>query len=311
MVNSRLKFKVGFFIFLLLVNIVGVITYIFIKKGTFDKRYSYNFLTYTAEPFNVGMPVKVSGFQVGRVDTIKLEDNGAVTVTFSVDKSNQKWVAKDSLLMVRKPLLGSAHIILYSAIGNPILKEGTAIDSMVSNDINDLVLKLEPIVMKMGKIVNSIDKITTYLARDDSEIVKIIKNVEQFSSTLAQNKSLLTSLTGDEESTQSFINSIKKLNSLISNFNKVGSNLNRLSSDVNKDVMPLLKEFINELNIIAKDIESKLKSLEPVVDSVSKSDKDIIEIKKQIKTSISKTNQLIEKVDNLFLDKKNEKVNLP
>ncbi len=250
------------------------------------------------------MPVKVSGFAIGRVDKIILQENGAVNVTFSVDKKNQKWLAKDSLLMIRKPLLGSTYIILYSAIGNPILKEGTILDNIISNDINDLVLKLEPIIVKMGNIVNSVDKITTYLAQDNSELMMIIKNIEKFSSTLAQNKSLLTSLTGDEKATNSFIKSINKLYDLLNNYNTLGSN-------VNKDVLPLLSEFIKELNLIAKDIQSKLKSLDKVIESVSSSDKDIIEIKKQIKTGMSKTNQIIEKVDNLFINEKNEKVVLP
>ena len=304
MAYSRLKLKVGIFIFLIFLNIVGVISYILIEKGIFEKRYNYHLITYTADPFTVGMPVKVSGFQVGRVDTIKLEDNGAVKVTFSVDKQNLKWVSQGSLLMIHKPLLGSAHIILYSAIGNSVLKEDTTIDNIVSNDINDLVLKLEPIVIKIGKIVNSIDKITTYLTKDDSELMKILKNIEKFSSTLAENKSLLTSLTGDKKATNAFISSINKLPRLINNFSKVGSN-------VNKDVLPLLSEFIKELNIIAKDIDSKLKSLDSVIDSVSSSDKDIVKIKEQIKTGISKTNQIIEKVDNLFLAKDTEKVELP
>ena len=311
MENNRIKLKVGIFILLLLINVVGVVSYIFIKKGTFEKRYNYNLIVYSAQALTVGMPVKVSGFTIGRVDSIKLQDNGAVKLTFSVDKQNQKWVAKESLLMIRKPIIGSTYIILYSAIGNETLKEGTTLKHIVSNDINDLVLKLEPIVLKMGKIVNSIDKITTYLAKDDSELMKIIKNIEQFSSTLAQNKSLLTSLTGDEKATDSFIKSINKLYSLINNFNKVGSNLNKTSANLNKDVMPLLKEFIKELNFIAKDIETKLKSLDSVINKVSSSDKDIVSIKKQIKTGISKTNQIIEKVDNLFLNEKNEKVVLP
>jgi ABC-type transporter Mla subunit MlaD len=311
MANSRIKLKVGIFILLLLINIVGVVSYIFIKKGTFEKRYNYYLITYSAQSLTVGMPVKVSGFTVGRVDAIELKDNGAVKLTFSVDEENKKWVAKESLLMIRKPLIGSTYIILYSAIGNETLKEGTTLEHIVSNDINDLVLKLEPIVIKMGKIVNSIDKITTYISKDDSELMKIIKNIEQFSSTLAENKSLLTSLTGDEKSTDSFIKSINKMYSLINNFNKVGSNLNKTSDNINKDVLPLLKEFMKELNIIAKDIETKLKSLDSVIDKVSSSDKDIVTIKKQIKTGISKTNKIIEKVDNLFLDERNKKVVLP
>ncbi|WP_072681178.1 MlaD family protein [Arcobacter sp. LA11] len=304
MTYNNIRFKVGLFVLFLILNLSGVVYYILDKKGTFDKRYNYSFTTFSADSFTVGMPVKVSGFAVGRVDEIKLLDNGNVKFIFSVDKQNQKWVCEESLLMIRKPLLGSPHIILYSAIGNPILKDGSTLDVIINNDINDLVLSLEPIVKKIGNIVNSVDKITTYLAKDNSELMKIIKNIEEFTTSLAKDKSLLTSLTGDEKATEAFIQTINKLPRLINNFNK-------MSSDLNKDVVPQVSELIKELNNIAKDIESKLKSLDGVVNSVGSSDKDINTIKKQIKTGLSKTNQIIEKVDNLFQTGQNEKVVLP
>ena len=304
MTYNNIKFKVGLFVLFLLINLAGVTYYILLKKGTFDKRYDYTFTSYSADSFTVGMPVKVSGFAIGRLDTIKLLDNGNVKFIFSVDKLNQKWVCEESLLMVRKPLLGSPQIILYSAIGNPVLQAGSEINSMVSNDINDLVLSLEPIILKIGNIVNSVDKITTYLSKDDSELIKIIKNIEEFTSFLAKDKSLLTSLTGDKKATDAFIETINKLPSLMNNVNK-------LSADLNKDIVPLVIELIKELNIIAQDVDQKLKSLDKVVDSVSSSDKDIINIKEQIKVGISKTNQIIEKVDNLFQSGNNEKVVLP
>lgn len=308
MTYNNIKFKVGFFVLFLIFNLSAIVYFILVKQGTFDKRYNYTFITFSAHSLSVGLPIKVSGFAIGRVDEIELLDNGNVKFTFSVDKENQKWVCEESLLMISKPLLGSAQIILYSAIGNPILKDGSALDIIISNDINDLILSLEPIVKKIANIVNSIDKITTYLATDNSELMKIIKNLEEFSATLVKDKSLLTSLTGDKEATKSFIKTINKLPVLINNFSKLSSDLNK---DLSKEIVPLVSELIKELNVIAKDIESKLKKLDGVVDSVGSSDKDITTIKEQIKTGISKTNNIIEKVDNLFQSGKNEKVVLP
>ncbi|MGB6327801.1 MAG: hypothetical protein WBF48_02645 [Halarcobacter sp.] len=304
MTYKNIKFKVGLFVLLLLLILSGVVYYILIKKGTFDKRYNYTFTSFSAESFTVGMPVKVSGFAIGRLDTIKLLDNGNVKFIFSVDKQNQKWVCEESLLMVRKPLLGSPQIILYSAIGNPVLKAGSEINTIVSNDINDLVLSLEPIILKIANIVNSVDKITTYLSKDNSELMKIIINIEKFTASLVEDKSLLTSLTGDKKATDAFIKTIKKLPILINNFDE-------LSTDLNKDIVPLVIELIKELNVIAKDVEQKLQSLDNLVHSVGSSDKDISTIKDQIKIGLSKTNQIIEKVDNLFQSEKNEKVVLP
>ncbi len=304
MSTSRLKLKVGILVLLLLLNAVFIIGYTLIKDGIFEKKFSYYFSTYSADALTVGMPVKVSGFEVGQVDTIKLLDNGTVELSFSVNEENQKWVSEDSLLMIRKPLIGSSYIILYSAIGNPILKEGSTIQTLISNDINDLVLKLEPIVLKMENIVNSVDKITTYLAKDDSELMKTVKNIEKFSETLAKNKSLLTTITGDKKATESFIKTINELPLLVKKFNNI-------SSDVHKDILPLLTQFVKQLGNIAKDIESKLKTLDGVVNSVGSYDKDLISIKEQIKVGISKSNEIIQKVDTIFQDKKNQKVDLP
>lgn len=301
---NNIKFKVGLFTLFLLLNLSGVVYYILVKKGTFDERYNYSFITFSADSFTVGMPVKVSGFAIGRVDTIKLLDNGNVKFIFSVDKENQKWISEESLLMIRKPLLGSPQIILYSAIGNPLLQADSTLDVIISNDINDLVQSIEPIILKIANIVNSVDKITTYLSKDNSELMKIVKNIEEFTNTLVKDKSLLTSLTGDKKATDSFIKTMNRLPQLINNFEN-------LSSDLNEDIVPLIADLIKELNVIAKDVESKLKSLDNVVNSVGSSDKDIVNIKEQIQSGLSKTNQIIEKVDNLFLNENNEKVVLP
>jgi ABC-type transporter Mla subunit MlaD len=206
--------------------------------------------------------------------------------------------------MLKKPLLGSSYIILYSAIGNSILNDGSKLDIIVSNDIDDLVLKLNPVVTKLENIVNSVDKITTYLAKDDSELMKIVKNIEKFTSLLIENKSLLTTITGNEKATNSLIDSMEKLPSLMDNINKISSN-------VDKEIIPEVTKFIKELSEIAKDIENKLQKLDGVVNSVGSYDKDLLQIKDGIKTGILKSNEIIEKVDNLFQNQTDKKVILP
>jgi len=304
MAYNNIKLKVGLFILFLFLNLLGVVYYILIKKGTFDKKYNYTFTSFSADSFSVGMPIKVSGFAIGTVDKIELLDNGNVKFSFSVTKENHKWISKGSLIMINKPLLGSAQIILYSAIGNPVLEDGSSIDAIVSNDINDLILSLNPIVSKMTNIVNSVDKITSYLAKDDSELMKIIKNLETFSSLLVENKSLLTTITGDKKSTEAFIETINKLPLVLKDINKISSN-------VNTQIVPQLSNFLEDLGKISKDIEKKLQNLDSFVNTLSSSDKDIVQIREDVKSAIGKSNKIIEKVDSLLQSQENKRVILP
>jgi phospholipid/cholesterol/gamma-HCH transport system substrate-binding protein len=287
-----MKLRVGLFVLLFLINVLVIVGYIVIEKGTFSKRYSYNFRVFSAESFHVGMPIELSGFKIGRIDKIKLLDDGSVRISFSVDRENRRWVCKQSVLMIRKPLIGSYDLTLYPAVCAPPMQEGSTLEVYSNDDINDIIQNLKPIITKMNNIVNSVEKITEYLARDDSEVVKIIKNMEKFSSTLAQNKPLLTTITGDQNATDALIGTIH--------------NINNMTTDVHKDILPPLSTFIKQLGIIAKDIKSKLKRLDRVVN-----ENEIDNLKESIQTGIAKSNEILEKIDTLFLDERNSEVILP
>jgi len=139
-----MRLAVGLFVLILLSAIFTFLYLLLDEKGTFDKRYSYGFNTDSASSFNVGMPLKYSGFNIGVIDKISLQDDGTVHMIFSVDENNRKWVTKESVLMLKKPLIGSPHIELYSAIDNELLDENSDLTMLLSDDINDMVSKLEP-----------------------------------------------------------------------------------------------------------------------------------------------------------------------
>lgn len=304
MINNKVKFGVGVLILILFLNIGIVFYYVLNEKGIFDKRYDYHFITYSADPFAMGMPIKVSGFKIGYINNIKLNDNGSVEISFSIDEQNQKWITKESIIMIRKPLLGPAEIILYPAIDNEVLREGSKLKVYESNDINEVIYKLAPIMEKIENIVNSVDKITSYLARDNSELVNIVKNLESFSTKLIENPSVLTTITGDKKATDSLIMTINKLPLMVENINKLSSNLNT-------DIAPEVLNFIKELRGIAQDVKLKLERLNGVVDSVGSSKDDIIKIKEDINTAISRSNKILEKVDTLLPADNSNKVQLP
>jgi ABC-type transporter Mla subunit MlaD len=299
-----MKFKVGLFIFIFLINIAIAISYLLVQKGVFDKHYTYYFKAFSAEPYRIGMPIKVSGFKIGYVDSIKLLADTTVQIGFSVDESNRRWVLKESVIMIKKPLLGETNILLYTSAENPILEDESELKVFQTDDINDLIFKLTPVVEKIENIVTSVDKITTYLAKDDSEIIKILKNIEKFSDTLAKNNSLLTTITGDQSATNALTKSVKKLPAMMDNFNS-------LSKDVKDDILPPISEFVKELGNIAVDIKQKLKKLDSVVNSVDGYKGDIDKIKEDIKVSIIKSNQILDKVNSIFIDKNNKEVTLP
>lgn len=304
MTYNKMKISVGLFIILFFFNIAVLTYYVLNEKGMFDQRYSYKFTTFSADPFSIGMPIKISGFKIGYIDSIELKENGSVDISFSVNYKNQKWILQKSIIMIQKPLIGTTQLILYPSIGNLILEEGAYLEVYESDDINELVYKLKPIVEKMGNILDSVDKITSYLAKDDSELVKIIKNTEKFSALLANNRSILTAITGDPKATNDLIATINQLPLLMKNFNT-------LSLDIQKQIVPQVSTFLKELEKIAQDVNTKLKKLDGVVNSVSSYEGEILDIKDDIKEATFKSNEILEKVNSLLPGSNKNELSLP
>lgn len=301
---DKMKLAVGIFVITFFIGVSTFLYFLLDEKGTFDKRYSYKFKAYSAESFSVGMPLKLSGFTIGMIDEIKLQDDTSVIVTFSVDQDNRKWIAKNSVLNVKKPLIGSSYLIIYSAIGNELLEENSMLEVIVSDDINDMIAKLEPVVNKIINIIDSIDKITTYIAREDSEIRHTLENIEKFSDNLAKNDALLTTVTGDERATQSLVNSLESTA-------KIMQDIQNMTSGLKSKIIDPTSSTIKEIEIIMKDIKQKLDALDSTVKTVGGFDKDLEILKEQITAGLSKSNEMMDKIDAMLQDEKATEVILP
>ncbi|MEA2099012.1 MAG: MlaD family protein [Campylobacterota bacterium] len=301
---NKMKLSVGIFMLIFFIFVGGFMYLLLKEKGTFEKRYNYHFSTLSANSFHVGMPLKFSGFNIGVIDKIALKDDGEVYMTFSVNKKNRKWISKDSLLMIIKPLIGAPYIELQSVLGNPILEAGSTLDIQMSDDINDMISKLEPAVNKMISTLNNIESITSEFAKNDSSLITTINNLQTFTNKLAKNDSILTSVTGNRDST---INLIKSINLTT----KIMDDIRNITSSLDKDIIKPSSSTIKDLEFIMKDITQKLQALDGTVKAVGSYDKDLIELKEQISVSLEKSNQIMDKVDALMQDTSSSKVILP
>jgi ABC-type transporter Mla subunit MlaD len=306
-----MKLAVGVFVITLFITIITILYLLLDNKGTFDKRYNYHFTTDSADFFTLGMPLKFSGFNIGVIDDIALKDDGTVYMTFSVDEKNRKWITNGTVLMIIKPLIGSAHIVVYSAVDNKILEVDSELMLLESNDINDMIAKLEPAIDKMISIINNIDEITAYIAREDSDLMLTLLNIKNFTASLSNSDSILTTITGDKESTQSIISSLNKTTEIMKELHEITQNINTTTSSLDSDIIAPASSAVKELELIMKDVTQKLNALDGTVKAVGTYDKDLVELKEQISVTLDKSNQIMDKVDSLMQDEEKNEVVLP
>jgi len=308
---NKMRLSVGVFMITLLLTLIVSTLFLLKEKGIFDERHTYHFTTNSAEYFNIGTPLRFSGFNIGLIEDITLKDDGSVYMSFSVSEKNRKWISQGSVLMIIKPLLGSPHIEVYTSLGTPPLEDGAVLTMLLSDNINDLIVKLQPAVKKAVNILNSIEKITTYLASENSELKQILKNLNKFSAKLANDDSLLTTATGDKKATRNIVDSIDEMSQIMKDIKLITGDVTKISSTLKSDIVTPASSSIKEIDLIMKDVKNKLETLNPTVDAVGSYDKELLELKEQISVGVQKSTQIMDKIDALMQDKESSEVTLP
>jgi len=106
-----LKRSLRRFLLASLIVLIAIIAAIMVRQGAFRQTTNYSFVADTAQDISRGQPVRIAGFRVGSVTTLKLRDDGRVDVTIEIDADQMRFVTYDARVELRKDgLVGAAAL---------------------------------------------------------------------------------------------------------------------------------------------------------------------------------------------------------
>jgi phospholipid/cholesterol/gamma-HCH transport system substrate-binding protein len=229
---KHLEKKVGIFIAVAIVGFLAVLLFIGVDKDLFTHKYLLTFTVEKGTGFSRGMPVKLSGFRIGRINSISLNEAAMVDIEIQIGSKYQKWIKTDSVArLVKEGLVGDNIIeISVGSQKSDSLKDGATIAfektkglEEVANDIAD---KVKPVLIEVKDIIS-------YVGNPDGDIKQSIKNIRELSADLRGTRQQVEILLTDSRS-------------------KVG----QLSSST---------------EMLLKDADDKIISITPVLDKVDRS----------------------------------------
>ena len=308
---QRMKMAVGLFVIILILSTLGLSAFLLHKKGVFEQRFSYHFMTNSAQSFTIGMPLLLSGFEIGRIDNISLTPTGEVDIIFSVNQTNHQWMTENTFLTLKKPLIGSPYIEVFSNRENPLLPPGASIKMNVSDDINDIITKLEPTVKQLSTIIADLAILTTELAKPEGALFSTLNNVQGVSEKLKKSPSFLASLTGNPQDGDTLSATLKESQNAILKIQKTIDETNQLVVNMNGSIVQPTNQILLQVDVIMKDITQKLAALDNAIKAVGSSDQDILILKQQLLKSVEKTNAVIDQVDYMLQDSDSNRLELP
>lgn len=190
---KHLERKIGIFILVAVLGIALAAVLYGMQKDFFTHTYSLRFTVDRGTGFNKGMSVKLSGFRVGRVTSITLNELAMVDITMEIDKKYQHWIRNDSTVKLVKEGLVGDNIIEVS-VGAPekaALAEGENILYVKTKALDELA---DEIAEKVKPVLIEVRDIITYINSPDGDLKKTVRNLESLSRNLEGTRQNVDSL---------------------------------------------------------------------------------------------------------------------
>lgn len=180
---SHLEVKIGIFLVMaLLASAVGIYI-IGVQSDLFSKKFQLFFTVENGSGFVEGMPVKLSGFRIGRLVKTSLNPDAKVDVEIQIIQRYQQWVRQDSIVRRTKESLVGDDIIEIDAGSSrlPALEDG---DSIRYERIMTLEEHAAEIAEELKPVLTQVAEIVAYVNDPNGDVKNSLHNFKNLSRQL-------------------------------------------------------------------------------------------------------------------------------
>lgn len=281
----NLKKKVGLFFVVAIMGIAATLIFIGIERDTFIPKYRIYFTADKGTGLFEGMPVKLSGFKIGKTETLSLDENARVKVCLLINKKYQKWIRQDSKAMLTKEgLIGESVIdITVGTLSKPVIEDSSNIRYEKTKGLDEIVEDVRPLIGEIRSIVsyindpqgdikltlNNLKTLSSELHTTRENIDKLLKNADGNISNVATNISnITTSADSLIKKTDKTISGIEgKITPVMDKLNKTMDNAEKATASL-KDAIeksaPRVPSLLNKGEDTLSDTNDVVRSLKQV-----------------------------------------------
>lgn len=236
-----------------------IIGYNFLKGNAIFTDETVLYARYSrVDGLNVSKPILINGFQIGRVDELKLQPNGTIVAKLKI---NGKYdIPTNSIARLESTdLLGSKAIIMVMGNGKVYAQDGDTLNANVEKNLMEAVQpvqkKAELIIDKMDSILTSVNAIMN--PDFQKNVNKSFNSIAATLSSLEATSKKVDHLVGSESSRVSMImaNVESISNNLKSNNQKINSILNNISTVTDQVAASNFKQTIENANKAVADLQ--------------------------------------------------------
>lgn len=258
--------------------------YSFLKGQNLFNNHKTLFVEYeNVEGLTASAPVTISGKVIGKINGIKLNNNGKLVVELQINEDDFP-ISKTSVAQIYEPgFIGGKQIaIIPNYKDTKLVVDGDYINSNIKLGLTDEVgQKLAPTQKKIDGLLTDADKLVVNLNSVLDEQTK--QNLKQSISNL--NKTLIEINTATQKVNGMLATNEQSINASMVNLNKTTSNFAKISDDLEKaklgQTVKNLEATLDNVNKMLADMNSgkgtmgKLMKDEAMYNNFTKASKEL------------------------------------
>ncbi|MFO7849014.1 MAG: MlaD family protein [Spirochaetia bacterium] len=317
----RIRFAeqiVGLFVIAAVVTLAGILIFMGINQRWFSKDYQFVSQFLSGEGLKRGMSIKLKGFKIGSVDSVRLSDDNTVEIEFHIYDTYYNRVKEHSVLeLTTSPIgLGGGGLAFHPGRSDgELLPEGTFIPSLDFEEGKRLVEEgLVQMPEKTDATSAILDRIGPILDTTHSTIESVDTILTSLDSTLkGTDKGPLGSVLKETETllagvNTSLIQMTDEISPILLHTSDITSNIEKTSAQL-ADTQGLVRRLLGDEGSVGKmfsddelyfRITGVVSELEAVAGELSSFSAYVNEQKPQITTLIEKGKSAIDEGENVL-----------
>jgi phospholipid/cholesterol/gamma-HCH transport system substrate-binding protein len=316
-VPKNLQFRVGLLVGLAVVLGVGFLAYALYARGVFDDSQRVTLIAENAEGVAIGMDLTFSGFPIGRVQRLALDDQGRARILIEVPRKDAHWLRQSSVFTLEKGLFGGASIRAHTGNLTEALLPDGAERPVLRGDTTEEIPKL---VASVRSILDNIDQLTGA----GGNLQAAMANLRAVTERAAGKQGAIGALLGNEQDAHKLITVLDETNSLLASLSGLAGKADGLVGKTDErifgpgGVMESTERAVAQANTMLADVRETLKradgilaDAEQVSGNAKAATKDLAALRTEVDASVRKISALIEEINRKWPFERKNEIRLP
>lgn len=256
----HLEKKVGIFVVLTVAGLLAVIAFIGREKDLFSNKYTIFFKVDSGSGLSEGMTVKLSGFRIGRIKNLSLDEKARVRVAVEINKKYQKWIRSGSAArLIKEGVIGESVIeITVGRPESPVLSEKQEIPFEKVGGVEELAQDIKPVFQELKAVL-------AYINNPEGDIKKTLRNLSRLTAEARETRARLDAVIVEVNHTvKEATGTISVLKATAEKAAPVVDNAGMMMDKIDRKLGPVLDNMTNT----ASDMEKSLQKLPQIAGKV-------------------------------------------